>query len=112
MSRFFALRADGTLWGAGDNQLRALGGGTSSARTIFGQVATNQLWRKVATSRMSSAGIALDGSLWVWGTRTGFLPGMTGWEDALTPARMSKDTNWVDVIASSFNFCARDIQGR
>src|SRR5262249_3812282 len=72
---------------------------------------TNQSWCKVATGNISSAGIATDGSLWVWGSRSGPLLGMREGEEALIPARMSKSSNWVDLAASSSFFSARDARG-
>ncbi|MCZ4497445.1 MAG: hypothetical protein JWM25_2030, partial [Thermoleophilia bacterium] len=66
------LRSDGTVWGAGRNNLGQLGDGTASDRTTPVQVTTapaTPLTDIVAIAAGMDHGIALraDGTVWAWG---------------------------------------------
>jgi alpha-tubulin suppressor-like RCC1 family protein len=93
-----ALKKDGTLWAWGDNWAGELGNGSAIASRVPVQVGSGTNWSRVWAGLTRVAGLQTDGSLWVWGSYpapAGQVPNAN--KTLLVPARLSPDTNWVDV---------------
>jgi alpha-tubulin suppressor-like RCC1 family protein len=61
-----ALKADGTLWTAGNNDYGQLGR-TGTNVTSFGRVGTDTKWTEVHAGYEFSLALKADGTLWGWG---------------------------------------------
>jgi alpha-tubulin suppressor-like RCC1 family protein len=62
-----AVAVDGSLWGSGWNYADILGTGESDVEVQKLTKIGSASWRMVQVSQSVSAGIQVDGSLWVWG---------------------------------------------
>jgi len=105
-----AVRADGTIWGAGEVFFSGHGAGGVRAVT-FGdtlrQIGTDSDWRHIFASHSAIFGIREDGSLWSWGSNNGSgdtgrgILGhgtATGFESE--PRRVGERTDWASVSGS------------
>jgi alpha-tubulin suppressor-like RCC1 family protein len=61
-----ALKADGTLWSAGNNDYGQLGRSGTNA-TAFGKIGTDTLWTELHAGAEHSLALKADGTLWAWG---------------------------------------------
>ena len=86
----FSLRADGTLWAAGDGATGAFGTGSTSTLSYFTKVLTNVV--QVAAGNNFALALKADGTVWVSGQNS---YGQLGLGD--TTAR----TTWTEVTFSS-----------
>jgi len=106
-----AIKADGTLWGWGDNNIYAgVGNGDRSASSVYPpvQIASGS-WKTVASSPYGGQAIKTDGTMWTWGWaingRLG--TGQTGDRSYVyTPVQIDSDTNWDKVSTSGYMFSA------
>jgi len=100
-----AVRADGTLWTWGWNNVGQLGDGTmgiANYRNTPAQIGTDTNWVSVSAGSGHTAAIRTDGTLWVWGnnengqlgigTVGGFIP---------VPVQVQAGTLWESVSAGS-----------
>lgn len=62
-----ALRADGTVWGWGDNRQGQLGGGKRDIHDRPGQIAGLEKIRLIGANGNASQAEGTDGSVWAWG---------------------------------------------
>jgi alpha-tubulin suppressor-like RCC1 family protein len=63
-----ALRTDGTLWVAGDNESGQLGFGTfSDYESTLAVVPGGMTWRSAAAGRFMTVAVRSDNTLWAWG---------------------------------------------
>src|ERR1041384_3913153 len=62
-----ALKADGTVWTWGDNQLGELGNGTTSDRATPGQVPGLNNVVAIAAGGAYAGAVRSDGTVWMWG---------------------------------------------
>jgi len=100
-SSTLALKADGTMWGWGENIYGQLGDGTrlpqqpAPVRSVPG---TN--WKQVATSGIHSVALKRDGTLWSWGCNgAGQLgDGTTNW--SIVPVQAGTSSNWTRIWAN------------
>ena len=95
-----ALKQDGTLWGWGNNWAGQLGiGSFSREETEPVQIGTGTNWVKVWAGLLESIGLQSDGSLWYWGDNPNPSVPQTGptSTNLCIPARISAETNWVDI---------------
>jgi alpha-tubulin suppressor-like RCC1 family protein len=93
----FALRSDGTLWGAGVNSSGQLGDGTTTQRTSFVQIGSNTNWSKVDVGTSFTMGVQSDGTLWGWGINGVFQLGQGVATNRIVPTRTGTDSNWMTV---------------
>lgn len=77
-SHAFGIRADGTLWGWGQNGYGQLGDGTTTNRTSPVQIGTETNWVGMACGGSHTAAIKADGTLWTWGYNTLEFPRFCG----------------------------------
>jgi alpha-tubulin suppressor-like RCC1 family protein len=60
-----ALKADGTIWGCGDNSMGNLGTGDTDDRLVLTQMGSDSDWVQIAaTHRQTTVAINSDGELW------------------------------------------------
>ncbi|MBK8092833.1 MAG: cadherin-like beta sandwich domain-containing protein [Verrucomicrobiaceae bacterium] len=100
------IRANGTLWGWGNNDSGQLGNGvTGTSRTpVQSGTATN--WRQVSAGLTHAVGTRTDGSLWAWGKNN---LGQVGQGTAnatlyTTATRVGSDIDWAWAVAG-FDHC-------
>jgi alpha-tubulin suppressor-like RCC1 family protein len=103
-----ALRADGTLWGWGDNTYGQLGTGTTTRASQPVQIGAGSTWQWVEAGRDGTAAIRQDGTLWVWGRNNlGQLGQGTVLPQSLpTPTQVGTATNWRRVAIGSGHMVA------
>ena len=93
-----AIKADGTLWTWGYNNVGQLGLGDTVARSSPVQVGTSSNWTFVASSATeSSAAINSLGQLYLWGSN---ITGALGLGDTInrsSPTIMSGATSWTQI---------------
>jgi alpha-tubulin suppressor-like RCC1 family protein len=88
-----ALKADGSLWGWGNNQYGQLGDGTKENRLVPTPIGSDR-WHQVAALGDTSVGIKADGTLWMWGARR---PGKS---DPTLPSQVGTDRDWAGISRS------------
>ena len=98
-----AIKADGSLWGWGNNGYGQLGDGTASTRNVPVQEATHATtWIAVAAGAYHTVAVKADGTLWAWGYNYYGQLG-TGSSDSSqhsTPVQITSAGNgWVSVAA-------------
>lgn len=100
----FCLTTGGQLWACGEGRFGRLGNNstvTVQALTQIGSAA----WSQVTGYSSRSAGIQLDGSLWVWGRNDGKLGLGADTAHKLIPTQLSSEA-WLDVCSLSDCFIA------
>lgn len=100
-----ATKTDGTLWAWGCNDFGQLGLGNIIDRSSPLQMASNgTMWRSAIAGAFHTAGIKVDGTLWVWGVASGGRLGVNNVINASSPVQtISGGTNWRLVQAGHFN---------
>jgi alpha-tubulin suppressor-like RCC1 family protein len=99
-SHTLALKADGTLWGWGENSNWQLGDGTKKPHsTPFHCVAGND-WKQVATG-LHCLALKRDGTLWAWGNNWAGVLGNGSTSNSTVPVQVGSSTNWVKVWANN-----------
>jgi alpha-tubulin suppressor-like RCC1 family protein len=74
-----AIKTDGSLWVWGRNCYGRLGNNsTIDASSPVQTIAGGTNWRSVTTSPYNTAGIKIDGTLWVWGRNGNCVLGIVG----------------------------------
>ncbi|OJT16309.1 hypothetical protein BO221_50780 [Archangium sp. Cb G35] len=107
-----ALRADGTLWGWGDNHFSQLGAGASPyVSTLPVQATILSGVKSVHATRQSSLVLRTDGTVWAWGDNsTGVLGNGTTLSSA-TPVQVSGLTGVTELAAGWEYVLARKSDG-
>jgi alpha-tubulin suppressor-like RCC1 family protein len=106
-----ALRADGSLWGWGQNDTGQLGDGTTLTRTSPVRVGTATDWLALAAGASHSLARKADGSLWAWGSNGS---GQLGDGTTLTrtsPVRVGTAGDWLALAAGASHSLARKTDG-
>ena len=67
-----ALKADGSLWGWGENLLGNLGDGTSTNKSSPVSVVGNHSFIDISAAFRTSHALKSDGTVWSWGTNQHF----------------------------------------
>ncbi|WP_293892502.1 RCC1 domain-containing protein [Flavobacterium sp.] len=91
-----AIKANGTLWAAGDNSTGQLGIGSSAiySNTLI-QVGTATNWKQVGTGDFFNIAVKTDGTLWGWGQNHQSQMGDGSCcADRLSPGQIGTATNW------------------
>ncbi|HLA56320.1 MAG TPA: T9SS type A sorting domain-containing protein [Flavobacterium sp.] len=95
------VKADGTLWAWGLNDVGQLGNGTNTNTFNPVQIGGENNWQSVAVGFNHSLAIKTDGTLWAWGrNETGQLGDGTA-IDKNTPIQIGTAANWQSVTAGS-----------
>lgn len=100
-SSTLALKADGTMWGWGENVYGQLGDGTRvPQRSSPVRSAPGNNWKQVATTGIHSVALKRDGTLWSWGNNWGgqLGDGTTNW--SLVPVQVGTSSNWIKIWAN------------
>jgi alpha-tubulin suppressor-like RCC1 family protein len=98
-----ALQSNGTMWAWGDNSIGQVGSGVaSSTPSLPVQIGTDRTWKAVAAGSSFAVAIALDGTLWTWGSNgSGQLGNGTSSGVTTTPTQVGSGTTWSAVAAGS-----------
>ena len=97
-----ALKADGSLWGWGDNSRGQLGDVNPGIYCSPIHIGADQLWNVVFACGSSSFAIRRDGTLWAWGANGGSVLGLglayTNSNSVWAPTQAGTASNWVKVV--------------
>ncbi|WP_341283107.1 fibronectin type III domain-containing protein [Paenibacillus sp. FSL H8-0537] len=94
------VKADGSLWGWGNNNSGQLGDGTTNAKTTATQVPDVSRIVNIATGYAHTLALKEDGSVWAWGDNTF---GSLGIGDKVNQKKPKKVTGLTDVVAVAAN---------
>ena len=91
-----AIKADGTLWSWGYNNVGQLGnGGPNPQRSSPAQVGTNTNWANVSSHSYGFIATKTDGTLWSWGyNKMGQLGHNQNANEYSSPKQVGTNTNW------------------
>jgi len=100
-----AIKADGSLWAWGNNEVGQIGNGAGGGGWASGdavltpvQIGTGTDWAVASAGRINTFAIKSDGSLWAWGSNPrGWLGVDSLDETILTPMQVGTDTDWINV---------------
>ena len=95
-----AIRADGTLWAWGRNQVGQHGRNDTVLRSSPVQLGTDTNWSKVSASTNCILAIKADNSLWVWGYQDQGVLGINSVTPVSSPVQVGATTDW-SLIAST-----------
>lgn len=92
---------DGSIWTWGSDSDGILGNGDANGDvTVPTQIASERLWRAVNAGSGAIMAIALDGTLWGWGTNTYGNLGTGDTDDREAPVQIGTDDDWAQVQLS------------
>jgi len=91
------LKADGTLWAWGKNDVGQLGLGNNTNKTTPTQIGIGTNWVFVSAGYSTSFAIKSDGTLWGWGSNEYSKLGDGTTTNKTTPTQIGTATNWVSV---------------
>ena len=100
VSHTLALKADGTVWGWGENHTWQLGDGTRTARSTPVRAISGNDWKQIATGQHGLA-LRKDGSLWAWGDNWSGVLGDGSTRSSPVPVQVGNSTNWAKVWANN-----------
>lgn len=109
-----AVKADGTLWLWGDNQIGQLGDNTRTTRSSPVQtVAFGSNWKQVAIGgQYYSSAIKTDGTLWCWGNNADGQLGINSVTNLSSPQQtVAFGTNWKQISCGSTHTAAVKTDG-
>jgi hypothetical protein len=110
-SHVLALKADGTIWGWGDNLRHQLGPSTNKNCAVPFQCVAGNDWKQVAAGGTQSLGLKNDGTLWAWGINWAGQLGIGNTTDSPMPVQVGSATNWVKVWAGGIQTIAIQADG-
>ncbi len=108
--RSLAIKADGSLWGCGNNMNGRIGDGTTIDRNVFVVVDSGSgiggKWVYVHAGFNHNLGIKEDGSLWAWGEGGSGALGNGGTSNSLFPINIDQGSAalggpWIKAVAYS-----------
>ena len=110
MSYVIGLKADGTLWAWGSNNLGQLGIGGNNQKNIPVQIGSENDWKQVSIGGATELindhqgayvlAIKNDGSLWAWGNNSHGQLGTGNKLNSATPIRVGNSNDWKQTCAS------------
>lgn len=102
------LKADGSIWGWGDNDSGAVGtGGAEEHEVAAAPISQTNDWISVSAGSFASAGIKADGTLWIWGSNYYGEAGDGTREDVMTPKMVgTNEDRWSTVSIGAFHTLA------
>jgi len=108
-----AIKADGTLWGWGNNQYGKLGNGNTSVQNNPVQEARSATtWAYMSHGYQHSAAIRTDGTLWAWGYNNAGQLGTAGTTSQQTgPVQVGSATDWAVVAVGDSHTMAIKTNG-
>lgn len=92
-----AIRADGTLWGVGDNSDGEHSDGGTTKKTAFTQIGTDTNWMDVSAGQQQWVGLKKNGTLWGCGVNTRGQLGDSTTVSKKTIIQIGKDSTWVKI---------------
>jgi len=99
-STYHLIRADGGLYGHGENSNLELGNGGSTDTTTISFIDAGP-WVDVMADSRGGVGIKADGTLWAWGRGTGGFFGLAVGDgagvDRSSPVQIGAATDWIKV---------------
>jgi alpha-tubulin suppressor-like RCC1 family protein len=115
-SYFFTLglKADGTIWAWGQNNMYQLGNVPATAQQLFPiQVGTATDWVDVASGTSdTSFAIKSNGSIWGWGSNpSSIIVAGSSTTSVSTPTQVGTATNWVKMSVGSQHILAQKADG-
>lgn len=95
-----AIKADGTLWGWGENLSYQLGDGTKETRPTPVRSVPGHDWKQVVTGACS-LGLKNDGTLWAWGANSAGQLGLGDTQARSQANQVGDSTNWTRIWGSN-----------
>src|SRR5690554_4952976 len=96
-SNTIALKADGTLWVWGRNDIGQLGDGTTTDKHTPVQIGTDTDWQSISVGYFHTIALKADGTLWAWGWNSHGQLGDGTTTDKHTPVQIGTDTDWQNI---------------
>ncbi|WP_396150045.1 T9SS type A sorting domain-containing protein [Flavobacterium sp.] len=94
------IKADGTLWAWGRNDVHQLGLNSTAGHILVPtQVGVDSNWSKIFCSSSASLAIKTDGTLWAWGRAAWYSFAINS--NGALPQQVGTDTDWIDVFAEN-----------
>jgi len=97
-SSCLAIKADGSLWGWGQNLYYQLGDGTRETRPTPVPSIPGSDWKQAVTD-VSSFGLKNDGTLWAWGNNWAGQLGVGNKEKTQSAVQVGSSNNWMKIWA-------------
>ena len=112
VSHFMALKADGSLWGWGQNESGQIGNGVSNSSKVLApvMVGTDHDWKAIAAGAFNSYALKRDGTLWGWGSdvnSSGQIPN----KNVYSPEQIDPGTNWAAISVGDYHLLALKSDG-
>ena len=101
------VKADGTLWAWGKNDVGQLGLGNNTNKTTPTQIGTASNWVFVSAGYSTSFAIKTDGTLWGWGDNQFSKIGDGTSTNRTAPVQVGTATNWVSVDSKNNTLALR-----
>jgi alpha-tubulin suppressor-like RCC1 family protein len=107
----YAVRADGTLWGWGQNNNFQLADGSTTLRRIPVQIGAGSEWTAVYAGYGFALALKNDGTLWGWGTNSTAQLGINSTVNQPAIVQIGTDTDWASVSPGSSHVVAIKTDG-